>query len=134
MYCLYDIINGIVLYSVYLSFFISIFQYNFIAVSCGVNATSAANRKSLIHRITSSGWREDRSVWHCTSQCASSIDEASSKVWKTTMSGMYVSVEIYIWNRGDKSVWQCCCNCVSVVVVNDGKLNCQVFFNSKMWK
>ncbi|XP_063446523.1 uncharacterized protein LOC134726026 isoform X8 [Mytilus trossulus] len=62
-------------------------QYNFIAVSCGVNATSAANRKSLIHRITSSGWREDRSVWHCTSQCASSIDEASSKVWKTTMSG-----------------------------------------------
>lgn len=62
-------------------------QYNFIAVSCGINATAASNRKSLIHKITSSGWREDKSVWHCTSQCASSIDEASSKVWKTATAG-----------------------------------------------
>ena len=65
-------------------------------MSCGVNAIASSNRKSLIHKITSSGWREDKSVWHCTSQCASSIDEASSKVWKTTTAGMSLVTKFYI--------------------------------------
>ncbi|XP_048739977.2 uncharacterized protein LOC125654190 isoform X5 [Ostrea edulis] len=61
-------------------------EYNFIAVSCGVTANHASDRKSLIHSITSNGWREQGTIWHCTSQCASAIDEASS-VWKNSTAG-----------------------------------------------
>nr|XP_034305803.1 uncharacterized protein LOC105321045 isoform X1 [Crassostrea gigas] len=61
-------------------------EYNFIAVSCGVTANHASDRKSLIHSITSNGWKEHGVIWHCTSQCASAIDEASS-LWKNSTAG-----------------------------------------------
>lgn len=64
-----------------------LFQYNFIAVTCGVNATLANERKQLIHDITSNGWREDRIIWHCTSQCASAIHEATNGRWKNSTAG-----------------------------------------------
>ncbi|KAK3102288.1 hypothetical protein FSP39_010226 [Pinctada imbricata] len=64
-------------------------EFNFIAVSCGVNATQASDRKALIHEITANGWREDRVIWHCTSQCASSIYEATNHIWKNTNIGSH---------------------------------------------
>ena len=67
-------------------------QFNFIAVSCGVNATQASDRKALIHDITANGWREDRVIWHCTSQCASSIYEATNQIRKNTAAGQFTMV------------------------------------------
>lgn len=61
-------------------------EYNFIAVACNTNGTIATDRKDLIHMITANGWR-DGSVWHATSQCASSVYEATSHVWKNTTGG-----------------------------------------------
>ncbi|KAL3853216.1 hypothetical protein ACJMK2_016773 [Sinanodonta woodiana] len=62
-------------------------EYNFIAIACNYNAMSASKRKDLIHMITQNNWREDGALWHCTSQCASSIYEATNNIWKNTPSG-----------------------------------------------
>ncbi|XP_033744669.1 uncharacterized protein LOC117330483 isoform X1 [Pecten maximus] len=53
-------------------------EYNYIAVTCGVDAMGATERKALIHQITTNGYRADNVLWHCTSQCASSIHEATN--------------------------------------------------------
>ncbi|XP_052779768.1 uncharacterized protein LOC128217013 isoform X4 [Mya arenaria] len=63
-------------------------EYNYIAVACNTNGTPIANRKDLIHMITANGWREDGSIWHATSQCASSIYEATNHIWKNTTGGI----------------------------------------------
>lgn len=63
-------------------------EYNFIAVSCNTSGSSVTERKDLIHMITANGWREDGSIWHATSQCASSIYEATNHIWKNTTGGM----------------------------------------------
>ena len=62
-------------------------EYNFIAVACNTNGTTGTERKDLIHHITGNGWREDGSVWHATSQCASSVYEATNHIWKNTTGG-----------------------------------------------
>lgn len=81
------------------------FQYNFIAVSCGVTANHASDRKSLIHSITSNGWKEHGVIWHCTSQCASAIDEASS-LWKNSTAGREFYI-VYISNCIVTSIINC---------------------------
>ncbi|XP_067685414.1 uncharacterized protein [Haliotis asinina] len=58
-------------------------EFTFVAVTCGMSGVSVADRKSLIHLITSNGWREDGMVWHCTSECASNVYEAANNVRKT---------------------------------------------------
>ena len=63
-------------------------EYNFVAVACGMTSTSAAERKGLIHMITANSWREDGTITHYTSQCASSIYEATNHIWKNTTGGM----------------------------------------------
>lgn len=62
-------------------------EYNFVAVACGLGSSSAAERKSLIHFITANSWREDGTISHYTSQCASSIYEATNHIWKNTTGG-----------------------------------------------
>ena len=57
---------------------------NAVAVTCGMSAIGASERKSLIHAITSSGWREDGVVWHVTSECASSVYEATNNILRTS--------------------------------------------------
>ncbi|XP_041347758.1 uncharacterized protein LOC121367568 [Gigantopelta aegis] len=59
-------------------------EVNAVAVTCGLSAIGAAERKSLIHTITSNGWREDGVVWHVTSECASSIYEATNNILRTS--------------------------------------------------
>ncbi|KAL5013163.1 hypothetical protein ScPMuIL_007433 [Solemya velum] len=59
-------------------------EYNFIAVTCGVKTTDATERKELIHHITANGWREDGILWHASSQCASSIYEATNNLRKNS--------------------------------------------------
>lgn len=63
--------------------YFSVFQFTFVAVTCGMSGVSVADRKSLIHLITSNGWREDGMVWHCTNECASNVYEAANNVRKT---------------------------------------------------
>ncbi|XP_046358181.2 uncharacterized protein LOC124136325 [Haliotis rufescens] len=58
-------------------------EFTFVAVTCGMSGVSVADRKSLIHLITSNGWREDGMVWHCTNECASNVYEAANNVRKT---------------------------------------------------
>lgn len=70
-------------------------EYNFIAVACNTNSTTAGERKDLIHLITSNGWREDGSIWHATSQCASSVYEATNHIWKNTTGGK--AFTSFIW-------------------------------------
>ena len=55
-------------------------QLSFIAVTCGVSGTSAEGRKELAHRITSNSWREDKVVWHVTSECASNVYETMNNI------------------------------------------------------
>ena len=62
-------------------------EFNFVAVACNTNVTGSSERKDLIHMITANGWREDGSIWHATSQCASSIYEATNHIWKNTTAG-----------------------------------------------
>ncbi|XP_025107507.1 uncharacterized protein LOC112572161 isoform X5 [Pomacea canaliculata] len=61
-------------------------EFNFVAVSCGVSATTADDRQALVHQLTSNGWREDGIIWHCTSECASNVHRAQSTINHTTNS------------------------------------------------
>lgn len=67
-------------------------QFNFVAVSCGVSATTADDRQALVHQLTSNGWREDGIIWHCTSECASNVHRAQSTINHTTNSMLQTSM------------------------------------------
>ncbi|XP_012935394.1 uncharacterized protein LOC101845075 isoform X2 [Aplysia californica] len=55
-------------------------EMTFMAVTCGVSGTSADSRKNLAHTITSNSWREDKVVWHVTSECASNVYETMNSI------------------------------------------------------
>lgn len=77
--------------------FIIVLQYNFIAVTCGVKTTDATERKRLIHHITTNGWREDGTLWHASSQCASSIYEATNNLRKNSGAGRLCVRDIMVY-------------------------------------
>ncbi|XP_076447663.1 uncharacterized protein LOC143284653 isoform X3 [Babylonia areolata] len=61
-------------------------EFNFVAVSCGVSGVTADDRQTLVHQLTSGGWREDGVMWHCTSECASNVYRTLSTINQTTSS------------------------------------------------
>ncbi|GFR62047.1 fibronectin, partial [Elysia marginata] len=58
-------------------------EMTYMAVTCGQSGSSTDSRKSLAHAITSNSWREDRVVWHVTSECASNVYETLNSINRT---------------------------------------------------
>lgn len=64
----------------------SFYQFNFIAVTCGMSGVIADDRQALVHQLTSHGWREDGVILHCTSECASNVYRTTSTISQTASS------------------------------------------------